>query len=113
MHFEFLASYWWAIIAALAAIMLLYVFIAGRGAQGGLSGRAALGWSRWRALSRKAADIQARVILTLFYFTVAAPFGLARTYLADPLSIKKARRDRAWVPRRTRDLTVDDARRQY
>jgi hypothetical protein len=113
MHFEFLASYWWAIIAALAATMLLYVFIAGRGAQGGLGGRAALGWSRWRALSRKAADVQARAILTVFYFTVAAPFGLARTYLADPLGIKKARRDRTWIARETRDLTLDDARRQY
>jgi hypothetical protein len=112
MHFGLLASYWWAVVVAIAAIILLFIFIAGRGAEGGLRGRASLGWSKWRALSRKAANVQARVILTVFYFTLAAPFGLARTHLADPLRTRK-RRDQGWIARHTRDLTLDDARRQY
>ena len=34
-----------------------------------------ISWSRWKELSQKAADVQARVFLTIFYFTLMAPFG--------------------------------------
>ena len=53
------------------------------------------------------------MVLTVFYFTFAAPFGLLRTLLGDPLRLKRANQTRAWLPRETRDLTLDDARRQY
>jgi hypothetical protein len=112
MH-DLIASYWWAFVGAMVSIMALFVFIAGRGAEGGFGGRTRLGWSKWRAVSKKAGDVQARVILTIFYFTVAAPFGLVRTHLNDPLQIKKRNRPRSWHPRHTRDLTLDDARRQF
>ena len=113
MHFEFLAAYWWAVLAVMLAVFVIFMLVASRGAQGGFRGRTSQGWSRWRELSRKGAELQARVILTIFYFTFAAPFGLARTYLADPLRLKRANQGRAWLERTTRDLTVDDARRQY
>jgi len=112
MHLSFIGSYWWAVIGILVAIVLGYVLVAGRGARGGLGARASLGWSRWKALSKKAADLQARIVLTVFYFTVVAPFGLIRTFGADALSIKKDH-PRAWLERKTRDLSLDDARRQF
>ena len=89
-----------------------FVAVAGHGAEGGLRGRAGQGWSKWRELSRKAGELQARIILTVFYFTLAAPFGLARRF-SDPLRMRAANRPRAWLPRRTRDLSLEDARRQF
>ena len=113
MHFNFLASYWWAVLAVLALVVLVFVAVAGRGAHGGLAGRASLGWSKWKALSRRAAELQARIILTVFYFTLAAPFGLARSRLADPLRMKGDRPVSGWLERETRDRTLEDARRQF
>lgn len=113
MHLGFLAAYWWLVLAAMAAVLVVFVLVAGREAEGGLAGRARLGWQRWRALSARVADVQARVILTIFYFTIAAPFGVLRTYFADPLAIRPGKRPRTWHERRTRDLTLDDARRQF
>ena len=113
MHLNFLASYWWAVLAVFALVVLVFVAVAGRGAEGGLVRRAGLGWSKWKALSKKAAELQARIILTVFYFTVAAPFGLVRTHLADPLRIKREGPAGGWLERRTRDRTLEDARRQF
>ena len=113
MHFGFLAAYWWAVLAVMLVVFLAFVLVAGRGAEGGMRGRAGKGWAQWRELSRRGAELQARIILTIFYFTVVAPFGLVRTFLADPLRIKPTSQSRAWLPRRMRDLTLDDARRQY
>ena len=113
MHFGFLAAYWWAVLAVMLAIFVGFVLVAGRGADGGFRGRTRHGWGKWRELSRKGAEVQARVILTLFYFTVVVPFGLVRTYLSDPLRLKRASQPRTWLERRTRDLTLDDARRQF
>ena len=113
MHLSFLASYWWIVLAVMLAVFVGFVFLAGRSAQGGFKGRAQLGWTRWRALSQKAGEVQARIILTLFYFTFVVPFGLLRTLAADPLDLKHRGRDRQWHARKTRDLTLDDARRQF
>jgi hypothetical protein len=113
MHLEFLAAYWWAVLAGMLAVFVTFVLVAGRNAAGGFRGRTGHGWARWRALSRKGAEVQARLILTLFYFTLAAPFGLARTHLVDPLRLKRAGQPRAWLERRTRDRNLDDARRQF
>jgi hypothetical protein len=113
MHLNLLVSHWWAVLAVLALVVLVFVAVAGRGAEGGLAGHAGLGWSKWKALSRKAAELQARVILTVFYFTVAAPFGFARSRFADPLRMKRTHPASAWLDRQTRDRTLEDARRQF
>ena len=113
MHLSFLASHWWAVLAIFALVVLVFVAVAGRGAEGGLAGRAGLGWSKWKALSRKAAELQARIILTIFYFTLAAPFGFARSRFGDPLRMKSSQPASGWLERRTRDRTLEDARRQF
>ena len=113
MHLTFLATYWWAVLAVMLVVFVGFVLVAGRGAEGGFRGRTQHGWGKWKDLSRKGAEVQARVILTLFYFTAVVPFGLARTYLADPLRLRRSGQPRTWLERRTRDLTLDDARRQF
>jgi hypothetical protein len=40
-------------------------------------------------LGRKIGDVQARVILAVFYFIVVGPFALIVRWGADPLSLKK------------------------
>jgi hypothetical protein len=45
-------------------------------------------WSRWKRVGHAIADVQSRVLLTVTYFTVIAPFGLAIRAAADPLAIK-------------------------
>ena len=45
-------------------------------------------WKRWKRVGKKIGDIQARVLLTIFYFVVLGPFALMVRWAADPLSIK-------------------------
>lgn len=104
----------WAIILILAALTIpTFVMITGRNAQGGLKGRASHGWSRWRELSQKAADMQARVLLTVFYFTLMAPFGVVFGLLKDPLRIKSRPSGTYWVERKPGSETLADAQRQF
>jgi len=46
-------------------------------------------WEQWQRVARKIGDFQARLILTLLYFTVIGPFALIVRFGADPLSLKK------------------------
>ena len=69
-------------------------------------------WLRWKAIAGAIADFQARVILSLFYFVVVLPFGLAVRLFADPLRIRGERRT-GWVDCIERTQTVDEAMRQF
>lgn len=104
----------WAIVLILIVVTIpTYVFIAGRNAEGGLRGRTSEGWSRWRAMSQKAADVQARVLLTVFYFTVMLPFGVVFGLFKDPLRIKQRPSGSYWVERKPSSGTLADAKRQF
>lgn len=107
------APYWWVLPLAMALIVGTFVLAAGRGAEGGFGARVQHGWGKWRALSHNVGEFQGRVVLTIFYFTVVAPFGLARTYLADPLRLKRANQTQGWLTRQPADLTLHGARRQF
>ncbi|MFQ5899667.1 MAG: hypothetical protein ACE5JN_15665 [Candidatus Methylomirabilia bacterium] len=52
-------------------------------------------WGWWRRGARRIGDIQARLLLTLFYFVVFGPFALAVRWRSDPLAIK-AGAPRGW-----------------
>lgn len=104
----------WAIVLILIAITIpTFVFIAGRNAEGGVRGRASHGWSRWRELSQKAADTQARILLTIFYFTIMLPFGVVFGLLKDPLQIKRKPQGTYWLERKPSVTTLESARRQF
>jgi hypothetical protein len=104
---------WAIVLIAIVVIIPTFVFIAGRNAEGGFKGRASHGWSRWRELSQKAADTQARILLTIFYFTVMLPFGVVFGLLKDPLNIKRRPQGSFWVERKPSTATLADARRQF
>jgi hypothetical protein len=104
----------WAIVLILIVITIpTFVMITGRNAEGGLRGRTSHGWSRWRELSQKAADVQARILLTIFYFTLMLPFGVVFGLLKDPLRIKQRPSGSYWVERKPPSGTLADAKRQF
>lgn len=69
-------------------------------------------WHRWLGFARKIGTFQSRVLLTLFYFLVVTPFGLAMRLFGDPLQRKHRPAKSAWKPRATRDVDLTAARRQ-
>jgi hypothetical protein len=70
-------------------------------------------WARWRAITAKVGNVQARLLLTLLYFTVAAPFGIGARVCSDPLRSKRRPPRPGWEPRATRGTDLHEARRQY
>ena len=67
-------------------------------------------WETWKRVGRIIGDFIGRAILTIFFFTLLAPFGAGVRLFGDPLAIRPGRPAR-WVERKTHDLTLDDARR--
>jgi hypothetical protein len=57
-------------------------------------------------------DCIARVVLSLFYFTLLVPYGVGARLFGDPLDMKAKAKSSWWLERTTRDLALDDARRQ-
>jgi hypothetical protein len=68
-------------------------------------------WEYWKKFGEFMAKWVARIILTLFYFTIFLPFGLIVTLFSDQLDMKDL--TPSWLERKTRDLTLDDARRLW
>lgn len=65
-------------------------------------------WSHWKRIALRIGAVQARVILALLYFVVAAPFALLARLNA------KAVFSSGWQPRPPADLPHKDAaRRQF
>lgn len=70
-------------------------------------------WARWKKVARVIGDFQSRVLLTLFYFVIFAPFALAVRWASDPLAIKH-RTLRGWRPRDSQESSpLERARRQF
>jgi hypothetical protein len=68
-------------------------------------------WRKWRAFGQVMGDFVARVFMTVFYFTVAIPFGIGVRLFKDPLRLKA--KEFGWLPRETKPETLEDARRLY
>lgn len=101
------------ILIVIAVTIPTFVFITGRNAEGGLKGRASHGWGRWKELSQKAADFQARILLTVFYFTLMVPFGVVFGMVKDPLRIKRRPSGTYWLDRKPTSESLADAQRQF
>lgn len=69
-------------------------------------------WEWWRRVARRLGDVQARLLLTLFYFVIFGPFALIVRWRSDPLAIK-AGTLQGWRPRANgRDTAMERAGRQ-
>ena len=68
-------------------------------------------WKKWRAFGQVMGDFVARIFMTVFYFTVAIPFGIGVRVFKDPLHLKP--QQTRWLKRETKADTIEDARRLY
>jgi len=68
-------------------------------------------WEGWKRIVRRIGDVQARVMLTIFYAVILAPFALAVRAVSDPMRFGAPP---SWL---ARDASSADAatyaRRQY
>lgn len=69
-------------------------------------------WRGWQGIARAIGDFQARLLLTVFYFTIALPIGLLGRLVFDPLHLGHQPADSAWRKRHTRDTDLAAAQRQ-
>lgn len=69
-------------------------------------------WQIWKRFGQYIGDFIGRLILTVFYFTIFAPFGLGVRLWGDPLEIRKNPRTK-WLEPNTRDLSIEDTWRLF
>lgn len=69
-------------------------------------------WQVWKKVGQAIGDFIARIVLTLFYFTIFVPFGLGSRLFSDPLHLKPTPKT-AWQERTTQSPNLDDARRLF
>ena len=70
-------------------------------------------WATWRRIGQFIGDFVARVVLSLFYFTLFVPFAVGVRLFGDPLGVRAKANPPWWLERATRDSALDDARRQF
>lgn len=68
-------------------------------------------WKERLAFGKVMGDFVARVVMTLFYFTLVVPFGFGVRLFKDPLRLKV--KDTRWLAREVKQDTLEDARRLY
>lgn len=68
-------------------------------------------WAAWKRVGQAIGDFIARVVLTFFYFTIFAPFGLGVRLAKDPLQLK--RRGAQWDQREVVADNLEQARRLH
>lgn len=64
-------------------------------------------WERWKEVAARAATFQARILLTVFYYTVIPVFALAVRALSDPLGLSPKHGGR-WTPMTPVDPRAQD-----
>ncbi len=69
-------------------------------------------WRGWKEFGHLLGDWLARVVLTIFYFSVLIPFGIGVRLLSDPLHIK-TKKTPFWRPRTTGDQELKEVLRQF
>jgi hypothetical protein len=69
-------------------------------------------WSTWKRIGQYIGDMIARVVLTIFYFSLFMPFGLGVRFFSDPLEIGPGVRA-SWLERKTEDISLTDSRRLF
>ena len=68
-------------------------------------------WAGWKRFGHFMGDLLARIVLTVFYFTIFLPFGIANTLFGDPLDMKQ--KAPKWIERTTGDRTMAEAQREF
>ncbi len=70
-------------------------------------------WRGWTEIAGYFGDFQARLLLTLFYFTVLVPFALITRRLTDPLRLRRPPAGSNWIARPAQDGDLSASRQQF
>ena len=70
-------------------------------------------WRGWKALTAGIGDFQARLLLTLCYFVLLAPYAAILSKFADSLDLRSKPAISAWLKRGAVPPDMRTARRQY
>ena len=68
-------------------------------------------WKKWREFGKAMGDVVARIVMTVFYFTVAIPFGIGVRLFKDPLNLRPG--DARWLARESKRESIEDAQHLY
>ncbi|MBL8154887.1 MAG: hypothetical protein JNM70_11950 [Anaerolineae bacterium] len=71
-----------------------------------------IAWDRLKIIAAIVGDIEARVIVTVFYFTILVPFGLLSRLGKDPLRLAPTPEASHWVERHPVSGDLESAQRQ-
>jgi len=71
-----------------------------------------LAWARFGIITAIIGEVQGRIVVSLFYFTVLVPFGIGSRLLSDPLHIKGVNNSPKWIAREPVKSALEDAREQ-
>lgn len=70
-------------------------------------------WERWKIIAHKIGTFQSRVLLTVFYCLILAPFGIGVKLFANPLRLK-GQSGSHWLERGEKTAASwEAARRQF
>ena len=70
-------------------------------------------WHGWLVVARKIGEFQSRIILSLIYFIVMAPFALAIRLFSDPMRLR-GNPSWHWLPRDARSQpSLSSAKQQF
>jgi hypothetical protein len=70
-----------------------------------------LAWERFTIIAGIVGDLQGRAIVTVFYYTILAPFGIGSRIFSDPLQLR-SNASPQWQDRPPVQNSLDDAHRQ-
>ena len=70
-------------------------------------------WEAWKRVGQFIGDFIARLILSVFYFTLFAPFGLGVRLFGDRLNVKNKARSSWWMEKKLPEPALEEARRQF
>ncbi len=70
-------------------------------------------WLLWKAFGHAIGDFVARVGLSIFYFTIFLPFGVAARLSGNLLGPRASAKASYWQPRPAREAKVSDAQKQF
>jgi hypothetical protein len=70
-------------------------------------------WTEWQKLAADIGDFQARLVLTVFYWTVMLPFGLLVRLVLRPMQTRPVPGAIRWLPRATPVPGLPGVQRQY
>jgi hypothetical protein len=70
-------------------------------------------WARWKVIAQTIGNFQARVLLSVFYFSVVPPFALIVKLFKDPLMLRPPQNNSLWVEHPAPELSWRQWRRQF